>query len=94
MNTTAAGLVPELLHDFCKHRPDVAVKLIEDKAVRPVAAAARGSAGPRLLSSAGRRGQKDLVPTTVQRDAGSPFRRDTRSRAAAVCSSRRPSTSR
>jgi DNA-binding transcriptional LysR family regulator len=34
IDTAAAGLVPELLHDFRKHRPNVTVQLIEDKTVR------------------------------------------------------------
>jgi DNA-binding transcriptional LysR family regulator len=41
IDTAAAGLVPELLHDFRKHRPDVTVQLIEDKTIRLL---------PRLLS--------------------------------------------
>ena len=34
IDTAAAGLVPELLQDFRKHRPDVTVQLVEDKTVR------------------------------------------------------------
>jgi DNA-binding transcriptional LysR family regulator len=34
IDTAAAGLVPELLHDFRKHRPDVTVRLVEDKTIR------------------------------------------------------------
>jgi DNA-binding transcriptional LysR family regulator len=41
IDTAAAGLVPELLHDFRKHRPEVTVQLIEDKTIRLL---------PRLLS--------------------------------------------
>lgn len=41
IDTAAAGLVPELLHDFRKYRPDVTVQLIEDKTIRLL---------PRLLS--------------------------------------------
>ena len=41
IDTAAAGLVPDLLHDFRKHRPDVTVQLVEDKTVRLL---------PRLLS--------------------------------------------
>ena len=41
IDTAATGLVPELLHDFRKHRSDVTVQLVEDKTVRLL---------PRLLS--------------------------------------------
>ena len=34
IDTAAAGLIPELLHSFRKHRPNVAVQLVEDKTVR------------------------------------------------------------
>ena len=47
IDTAATGMVPELLHDFRKHRPDVTVRLVEDKTVRLL---------PRLLS-----GRLDLV---------------------------------
>lgn len=41
IDTAAAGLVPELLQDFRKHRTDVTVQLVEDKTIRLL---------PRLLS--------------------------------------------
>ncbi|MBI2715589.1 MAG: LysR family transcriptional regulator [Rhizobiales bacterium] len=41
IDTAAAGLVPELLHDFRKQRSNVTVQLVEDKTVRLL---------PRLLS--------------------------------------------
>lgn len=41
IDSAAAGLVPLLLHDFRKRRPDVAVQLLEDKTIRLL---------PRLLS--------------------------------------------
>jgi DNA-binding transcriptional LysR family regulator len=41
IDTAATGLVPELLHDFRKHRSGVTVQLVEDKTVRLL---------PRLLS--------------------------------------------
>lgn len=41
IDTAAAGLVPELLHDFRRHAPNVTVQLVEDKTVRLL---------PRLLS--------------------------------------------
>jgi DNA-binding transcriptional LysR family regulator len=41
IDTAAAGLLPELLHDFRKHRSNVTVQLVEDKTIRLV---------PRLLS--------------------------------------------
>lgn len=41
IDTAAAGLVPELLHDFRKHHAGVTVQLVEDKTVRLL---------PRLLS--------------------------------------------
>lgn len=41
IDTAAAGLVPELLHDFRTHRSSVTVQLVEDKTVRLL---------PRLLS--------------------------------------------
>ena len=34
IDTAAAGLIPELLHSFRKHRPNVAVQLVEDKTAR------------------------------------------------------------
>jgi DNA-binding transcriptional LysR family regulator len=57
IDTAAAGLVPELLHDFRKQHPDVTVQLVEDKTVRLL---------PRLLS-----GRLDLAfvrpPDTVDK---------------------------
>lgn len=41
IDSAAAGLLPMLLHDFRKRRPDVTVKLTEDKTIRLL---------PRLLS--------------------------------------------
>jgi DNA-binding transcriptional LysR family regulator len=41
IDSAAAGLLPRLLHDFRKRRPDVTVQLAEDKSVRLL---------PRLLS--------------------------------------------
>jgi DNA-binding transcriptional LysR family regulator len=41
IDSAAAGLLPKLLHDFRKRRPDVTVQLVEDKTVRLL---------PRLLS--------------------------------------------
>src|ERR1700730_18589151 len=41
IDSAAAGLLPMLLHDFRKQRPDVTVKLVEDKTIR---------LQPRLLS--------------------------------------------
>ena len=41
IDSAAAGLLPRLLHDFRKRRPDVAVQLVEEKTVRLL---------PRLLS--------------------------------------------
>ncbi len=41
IDTAAAGLIPELLRDFRKHRPDVTIQLVEDKTVRLL---------PRILS--------------------------------------------
>ena len=41
IDSAAAGLLPRLLHDFRKVRPDVTVQLVEDKTVRLL---------PRLLS--------------------------------------------
>jgi DNA-binding transcriptional LysR family regulator len=41
IDSAAAGLVPMLLHDFRKQRPDVTVQLAEDKTIRLI---------PRLLS--------------------------------------------
>lgn len=41
IDTAAAGLIPPLLHNFRKRRPDVAVQLLEDKTIRLL---------PRLLS--------------------------------------------
>ena len=41
IDSAAAGLLPRLLHDFRKRRPDVTVQLVEDKSVRLL---------PRLLS--------------------------------------------
>lgn len=41
IDTAAAGLAPELLHDFRERRPDATVHLVEDKTVRLL---------PRLLS--------------------------------------------
>lgn len=41
IDSAAAGLLPRLLHDFRKRRPDVTVQLVEDKTVRLL---------PRLLS--------------------------------------------
>ncbi|MFE0758317.1 LysR family transcriptional regulator [Inquilinus sp. NPDC058860] len=41
IDSAAAGLVPLLLHDFRERRPDVTVRLVEDKTIRLV---------PRLLS--------------------------------------------
>jgi DNA-binding transcriptional LysR family regulator len=41
IDTAAAGLIPQLLHDFRTHRPGVTVELIEDKTVRLL---------PRILS--------------------------------------------
>jgi DNA-binding transcriptional LysR family regulator len=41
IDSAAAGLLPKLLHDFRKLRPDVTVQLVEDKTVRLL---------PRLLS--------------------------------------------
>ena len=34
IDSAAAGLLPRLLHDFRKRRPDVTVQLVEDKTVR------------------------------------------------------------
>ncbi len=47
IDSAAAGLLPTLLHDFRKLRPDVTVKLTEDKSIRLL---------PRLIS-----GRLDLV---------------------------------
>jgi DNA-binding transcriptional LysR family regulator len=41
IDSAAAGLIPSLLHDFRKRRPDVVVQLVEDKTARLL---------PRLLS--------------------------------------------
>ncbi len=41
IDSAAAGLLPALLHDFRKRRPDVTVQLVEDKTIRLL---------PRLLS--------------------------------------------
>ena len=72
IDSAAAGLLPRLLHDFRKRRPDVTVQLVEEKTVRLL---------PRLLS-----GRLDLAfvrpPDAARQAAGVsvPAARDRRRR--------------
>ena len=97
IDSAAAGLLPVLLHDFRKRRPDVTVKLTEDKTIRLLPRLLSGRLDIALVRPPEKPDKRLEFPVSAARDRG---RRRLRSSSARIektryrCGSRRAAADR
>ena len=70
IDSAAAGLLPMLLHDFRAARPDVTVKLTEDKTIRLLPRLISGRLDLALVRPPDEPGQAARISVSAARDRG------------------------